>query len=88
MSIDDEVRESVKNKKAVIGANATIKKLKIGKISKVILSTNCSKDLASEINHLAKIANVKVIQTKHSNEELGVLCRKQFKISALGIKND
>jgi ribosomal protein L30E len=88
MSIDDEIRESVKNNKVVIGANATIKKLKIGKISKVILSTNCAKDLTSEINHLAKISNVKVILSKHTNEELGVLCRKQFKISTLGIKND
>jgi len=85
MGIDDEIRESIKTKKAIIGANATIKKLKNGKVSKVIISTNCSKELASEIKHLAKISYVKVFETKYTNEELGVLCRKQFKISALGI---
>ncbi len=83
--MEKEIKEALSKKLLVIGANATIKKLKQGKLVKVFLASNCPDRFRDELKHLGEIAKVEVVETDSDNEALGVLCRKQFKISALGI---
>lgn len=78
-----DIRTAVKNKKAIIGTKSTIKNLKLGKLSKVYLSSNCSETVKKDILYYAKLAKVEVVELPYPNEELGVLCKKPFSISVL-----
>jgi len=80
-----EIREALIAKKDIVGKERVIKELKLGKLAKIFIASNCPKGTMDDINHYAKIANVNVVQLKYDNEELGVFCKKQFFISVLGI---
>jgi len=86
MNIEEEIKLGIEKKLLMIGANYVIKAMKQGKISKVILASNCPANFKDEILHLGKIANNEVFESDKSNENLGMLCRKQFKITVIGIK--
>jgi large subunit ribosomal protein L30e len=79
----NELKEKIKNKEIIIGSDLVMKKLKIGKLKKVYVSSNCPKHLKEDIEHYAKLHKVEVKESKETNEELGVLCKKPFTISVL-----
>lgn len=81
----EEIKNALKKNNLIIGTDRTIKMLKQGKISKVFLTTNCSEDVKEDIKYYSKIAKAKVIQLNHSNDELGIICKKQFSISIVSI---
>ena len=78
-----ELKKAIEEKKIVLGTDRTIKKLKRGEISKVFLASNCSKEIEEEIRYLSKINDVKVEKLKQPNEEIGLLCKKNFSVSVL-----
>ena len=82
----EDIKKLVKDKKVFIGTEQTIKNLKLGRISKVFVASNCSKDTRGDINHYAKLSNAAVVELDTPNDELGILCRKQFSVSILGVK--
>jgi len=84
MSIADEIR-SYPRDKIIIGSRRTIKYLKLGKISKIYLANNVPEDILEDISYYAKLANAEVKKTDMSNVELGILLKKPFKISVIGI---
>jgi ribosomal protein L30E len=81
----EDIKKLLKTDKLVVGTERTIKNLKKGTLSKVFLSANCSENVENDISHYAKLAKVDVAKLKLPNDELGVLCKKQFLISVLGI---
>ncbi len=85
MSVE-EIRKIVKEGKAVIGTSRVVKGLKLGKITKVFITSNCPLKIKKDIKHYAGISGAKVVQLKQPNTELGVLCKKPFSISVLGTK--
>jgi len=80
-----EIQKLLKEKKLVIGTNRTIKGLKLGSFEKVFLSSNCPPDIAGSVNYYSKIGKITVIKLKYSNEELGVVCKRPFSISIMGL---
>ncbi|MBU0629128.1 MAG: ribosomal L7Ae/L30e/S12e/Gadd45 family protein [Nanoarchaeota archaeon] len=80
-----EIRKLLKGKNALIGADETLKNLKLGRIIKIYLSANCSDKAKSAIDHYIKLNKVEVIQLKYLNDELGILCKKPFSISVLSV---
>lgn len=84
MSIN-EIRESMKKKQLVIGRDKVIKGLKSNKIRKVFLSSNCPEYNNKEIGRYAQFSSVEVVDAKKTNLDLGVLCKKPFSISVLGL---
>ena len=81
----DEIKKLLKTDKIVIGTEKTLKNLKQGKLAKVFLSSNCSESAEKDLTYYVKLANAKVVKLDIPNDELGVLCKKQFSISVLGI---
>lgn len=81
-----EIKKLLKAKNIIIGTERTLKGLKLGKISKVYLSANCSEKVKDSIEHYSKFGKVSVVKLKYPNDELGVLCKKPFSISVLGVK--
>ena len=81
----DEIKKLLKTDKLVIGTERTIKQLKLGKLAKVYLAANCAAALEEDVNHYSKIAGVPVVKLTMPNDELGVICKKQYLISVIGI---
>ncbi|HLD43041.1 MAG TPA: ribosomal L7Ae/L30e/S12e/Gadd45 family protein [Candidatus Nanoarchaeia archaeon] len=81
-----EVRQALKSKKLVIGTERTLKSLKIGGIQKVFLAANCPEQVKADVAYYARIGNAAAVRLKYDNEELGVICKKPFAISILGVK--
>ena len=80
----EDLKKALQDNKVIIGKDRVLKKLRIGKLEKVYLSSNCPEVLKEDINHLAKIHKIKVIETGKDNEQLGTFCKKTFSISVLG----
>jgi ribosomal protein L30E len=80
-----DIKKEIKTKKITIGTNSVIKNLKSNKIEKVYIASNCSEKTKKDIEKYSKIINVPVIVLKQPNDELGLICKKQFSISSIGI---
>jgi ribosomal protein L30E len=86
--INEEIKllkAKVQDGKAVLGTDQVIKGLRDKSLSKVFLASNCPDGTKSDIQHYADLVNVSVVQLDLNNEELGVVCKKEFFISVLGI---
>lgn len=86
MTITDEIRNALKNDKLVIGTETVIKSIKEKSLSKVVLSNNVPADVKEDIERYAEISKIPVENVDMPNEDLGVLCRKKFHISVLGLQ--
>ena len=71
--------------KLVIGSNKTIKYLKLSKIAKVFLAKNVPEDIRSDIIYYAKLSGAETIDLDLTNEELGAVLRKPFKVAVVSI---
>lgn len=80
-----DIKKHLKDNKLVIGTKQTIKKLRLGKLQRVFLSSNCPEAVKKEISRYCEMSECKAEQLKIPNTELGVLCRKQFPVSVLGL---
>jgi len=80
-----EVKKLIKTKTLVIGLERTIKNLKLGKVEKVLISSNCPENTVNDITYYAGLSKAELIKLDYPNEELGVICKKPFSISVLSI---
>ena len=80
-----EIKKLIKSKKLIIGTDRTINNLKLGKVDKVIVSSNCPEKVVNDIKHYTGLSKAETIKVPYPNEELGVICKKPFSISVLSI---
>lgn len=84
MSID-EIKKNLKTKNLLIGTSVVMKNLRKGKLAKIFLSENCPENLKKDIMHHVDITKIEVEQLNIPNDELGVVCKKSFFISVIGL---
>ncbi len=80
----EDLKKALQENKVIIGKDKVLRKLRIGKLEKVYLASNCPKYLKEDAMHLAKIHQIKLKEMQENNEQLGIICKKQFSISILG----
>ena len=80
-----EIRKLLESNKIVIGTDEVMKLLKLGKISKVFITSNCPDSVKEDLEKYAGISKAEVVQLDIPNEELGVVCKKPFSISVAAI---
>ncbi|MCP3681502.1 MAG: 50S ribosomal protein L30 [bacterium] len=80
-----EIKGHLTDNKLIIGTERVLKNLKTGKLEKIFLSSNCSEKAAADIERYSAMSGCTVEKMKVPNDELGVVCKKQFSISVLGI---
>jgi ribosomal protein L30E len=51
-----------------------------------VVAENIPRKMKEEIEHNSKVSNIKIETFSGTSKELGVVCGKQFPISALAIK--
>jgi ribosomal protein L30E len=80
-----DIKKEIKSKKTAIGTNSVLKNLKLKNIEKIYIASNCSDKARKDIEKYSKIMNVPLVFLKQPNDELGIVCKKQYSISMLGI---
>ena len=80
-----EIKKLIKAKKVIIGTQRTVKSLRLGKVDKVLLSSNCAEQAVNDINYYAGLSKAEIIMVRYPNDELGVICKKPFSVSVLSI---
>ncbi len=80
-----EIRKLLDTKKLIFGTERVIKQLKLGSIARVFVTSNCPDDVKEDIARYAGISKAAVVQLEISNDELGVVCKKPFSISVVGL---
>lgn len=81
----DLIKKNLKTDKLVFGTKRTMKFMKLGKLKKVLYTTNTPADVVEDIDHYSKITEIEVERLDVPNDELGIICKKQFSISVVGL---
>ncbi len=81
--MSDELKKALKENKLILGLRETMKKLKNGEVKVVLLASNCAKNIKEEIEYLANLNKVKVVQLDIPSDEVGMVCKKQYGVSVL-----
>ncbi len=80
-----EIKKMLKSGNVIIGTERTIKNLKLDRVQKVLLSSNCPNSIEKDINYYAGLGSAEAFKLDYANDELGVICKKPFSISVLAL---
>ncbi|MBW2968853.1 ribosomal L7Ae/L30e/S12e/Gadd45 family protein [Candidatus Woesearchaeota archaeon] len=80
-----KIRKLLASDKIIIGTEKTIKELRKGKLSKIFISATCSQKTVADLEKYAGLAGVEIQKLKLPSDEIGVICKKPFSISVLGV---
>lgn len=78
-----ELRKALKSEKVIFGAGRTIKNLKNGKLKMIFISSNCPEDIKKDLEYYCKISKIEIVQLKQPNDELALICKKNFPVSVI-----
>ena len=78
-----EIKKMLKSGNVVIGTERTVKNLKLGRIQKVLVSSNCPAGVEKDINYYAGLSGAELHKLDYPNDELSIICKKPFSISVL-----
>ncbi len=82
------LKEKVQQGKAVIGAERVLKGIRSKKLVEVFVSRNCPQKIREDILLYSDLVGIPVTGLELDNEELGILCKKNFFVSVLGIAGE
>ena len=80
-----EIKKMMKAGNIVIGTERTIKNLKLGRVQKVLISSNCPNNVEKNIDYYAGLSGAEIHKLDYPNDELSVICKKPFSISVLAL---
>ena len=72
-------------RKLVIGSDRVLKELRKGNLKRVLIAKNCPIQQKQDLIHYAALTKVPMVALEQNNEELGVLCKKNFFVAVVGI---
>ena len=78
-----EIKKLLKSGNVIVGTERTLKNLKLGKVQKVLISSNCASKVENDINYYAGLIGTEVHKLDIPNDELNIICGKPFHISVL-----
>ncbi len=85
MSID-EIKKSLKSENMVLGADKVLKALRKKELEKIFLAANAPAALVSDVKQYSELTGTQLELLAVQNDELGVICKKPFSISTIGLK--
>ncbi len=81
-----KIKKAIEEGKAVIGTKEVITSLRSNDLVEVFLSSNCPPEVEKDLLHMTSLNDIKTTKLTQGNDDLGVVCKKPFSISVLGIK--
>ena len=86
MTQTSEIKQALKKKLLVMGWNSVERAIKSGKVKKVFISAKASQKVKKDLAHYSKVSSFEVEKFMGDADELGVICKKPFRISILAVK--
>ena len=80
-----EIKKMLKSGSIVIGTERTMKSLRLGKVQKVLVSSNCPIRVEKDLNYYAALSGAELHKLEYPNDELSIICKKPFSISVLAL---
>ena len=80
-----ELRKHVESSKFVIGTAEVMKLLKNNQLAKIFVASNAPASIKEGLKQGSATSDCEVVQLEVPNDELGVLCKKPFSISVVGV---
>jgi len=87
MTLTATIQDAIKSKKAIIGYRKTIRFIKLNSPKLIVIARNIPEKMRKEIENNAKLSKIKIEIFDGTSKELGVICGKQFPISALAVRD-
>ena len=78
-----EIKKMLKAGHFTFGTDRTIKNLRLGKVQKVLVSSNCPERVEKSISKYASLGGAEFYKLDYPNDELGIICKKPYSISVL-----
>jgi len=78
-----DIKQQIESGIVTMGVETTLKSLRSGKLEEVYITSNCPKEKVSLFEKYSD--TVKINKVPQTNAEMGVLCKKPFAISVLGV---
>jgi len=79
------IRQCVDSGKVEFGANIGVKSALSGKAKLMIVSSNCPKDVASDISRFCKLSSIPVLVYEGTSMDLGTIAGRPHPISVLTV---
>lgn len=79
-----DLKAEVQVKRAIIGSKRVLQMLKNGALQQVYVAKNCPENTKKEIFKYAGLQQIPVVELDFSNEELGILCKKNYFVAVAG----
>ena len=86
MSINQEIKEALKEKRVIIGSRTVMKGVKVGSLGSVIYASNCPESTKKDLEHYSQAGFIPVKKFEGNSVQLGELCGKPFNVLMLGIR--
>ena len=86
MTLENEIKDAMKEKKLVMGSNRIFGGIKQEAIKYVICSSNCSEDALNDLNYYSRNFGIEIKKFAGNSRQLGEICGKPFNIMLLGVK--
>jgi large subunit ribosomal protein L30e len=83
--IANDIRLAVDSGKAALGINKVLDTIKGNTSKLLVVASKNKKGVVQDIEHMAKISNIKVVIFEGTSMELGAVCGKPFSVSAVSI---
>jgi ribosomal protein L30E len=81
----DELRKNLKTKKLVFGTDRALKLLKQGRLVKIFIASNASKEIKEDCVYYSGLSGVELENLDIQNDELGILCKRPHAITVIGL---
>ena len=83
--LSTNIRLAVDSGRVALGVNKVMDTIKDNSAKLVVAASNGKKDTIQDVQHLSKIANIKVVLFNGNSLELGAVCGKPFSVSMLSV---
>lgn len=83
--LNNDVRLAVDTGEVNLGHRDTLRAIHDNKAKVIVLAESGKKSMVADIQHLCKIAEIKIINFKGGSLELGAVCGKPYSINSLAV---
>jgi len=80
-----EMRKLLTDKKLVIGKEVAIKRLREKKLKRIMIASNATDKTKETLHKFCNLGKVECIDTNYLAGELGIMCKKPYSISVIGV---
>ncbi len=86
IDVNKAIVTTVKTGRVLFGVNNAVRNARTGKAKLVLVASNCPQKTRDDIEYYCKLSNIPVTIYKGNRIDLGAVCGKPFKVSALTIR--